>query len=344
MIAMHHIQLDFPQGVNAQGWIGVDFFFILSGFLMARHMYSHPLTGAADGAAIATETWRFILGKIKSFYKYLLMGAFVQLIVRFILIKHIAAPKILRQFLTSLPNFSLIFMGLVGNSSVGHYVGNTWYLSSMIIAMFILYPMLLKGKSFSTRILFPLLSVFGLALIYNNISFSAWKEWQGWTYWGNIRSVAELALGASLYELTDWLHRRDAQTQRSKWMKLLCTAVKYASLLVIVAFGAGIISKSDAVHVVLYCALFILLSFSGLSYTIPGNRFTSYCGKISLPIFIFHGIIRHSFNEAIPNHEIGLPGFFALVGLAVVLSVALMYLTDAVAALLKKRRRTGEAN
>lgn len=59
-----------------------------------------------------------------------------------------------------------IFMGL--SPSEGLIVKNAWwFLSSLLIAMFILYPFLLRNFRFASRYVFPLVSFLVLGYLYN---------------------------------------------------------------------------------------------------------------------------------------------------------------------------------
>lgn len=344
VVVFYHFNNNYTLGFFANGDIAVEFFFVLSGCLMASHVKNME-AGLRTWAEIADNTWIFIIKKAKSFFHYYLCVVLLNFFVRYILIRHISVVSACKSILQSIPTLTLTFMGLNRNS-MSLYVGNTWYLSAMLIAMFILYPLLLKSFAFSTKILFPLVSMFSLGYLYNTYgTITSWEKW-GVCYIGVLRAVAEIALGASLYNvfgiLSDRFGQRDCR--KRNLTKILFTVIKigcYAAVLTF-AFG-GIKGGKFTLHALFICSVGIGLSFANIGYTIPDSSFTRYLGRISLPIFIFHGFIRLTCRD-ITGTNVSLIPAMLLVGMSIVLSIVLMYATDFCAGKIKKAVRSPKAN
>ncbi len=345
IIVFYHFNASFQLGFFVNGYIGVEFFFIVSGFLMAKHVERNG-PGRKDLAFIADETWRYIIKKVGTFYCYYLSVIFLQVIVRFILIRHDGITTIFNRFLGSIPTFSLTFAGL-NMDSAALSVGNTWYLSAMLIAIFILFPFLLRHYHFSVKILFPLIALFVTGYLYGtNHSISNWIGWSGLVYFGVLRATAEMALGGSLFCLSSYLTEKNSWVvDTDKWTpKLLLTFVKLFCYAVVVLYAYGSIlgikvNKTFDLHALLFCALGILLSFSNVGFCIPDSKVTRYLSKISLPIFIFHGFIRWSCWDYIGHTDISKKLFAALIVMSLFASVGLMYLTDGVTMCLQRIRK-----
>ena len=338
-IVFYHFNSNYPRGFFVNGYIGVEFFFVVSGFLMAKHVEKKG-TEHADLGAIADETWNYVINKVKSFYMYYVSVIILQVVVQNILIKHERLMSIAYSFLSSIPTFTLSFMALNRND-VYLYVGNTWFLSALLISILILYPILLRNYKYATKIVFPMISLFVLGYQYaTNVSISVSKNWAGHVYYGVLRALAEMSLGGSLCALSSLLTKKwkELNTNRKR-IQILATLLKVFCYLVVIAFSYGNVfgrtfRPGFNLHALLFCSAGILLSFSNIGYCIPDCKTTRYLGKISLPIFIYHGFIRWTVLALVDSASTEV--FASLIIMSIVVSVGLMYMTDYVMLVLKK--------
>ena len=300
---------------------------------MAAHVDHKGLSGA-DFGQIADETWRFLINKVKKLYIYYVAAVLLQVIIRFVLIKHESFFAIIYRFLQGIPAFTLTFVDL--SPSEGLIAKNAWwFLSSLLIAMFILYPFLLRNFRFASRYVFPLVSFLVLGYLYNTKkSVSIIFEWSGFMYYGTLRALAEVALGGSLYSLTELMcgeNAREMQKRRPA-MKTILTICKLFCYILVIAFAYGNVfgmsfKPGFNLHALLFCSLGILLSFSNAGFCIPDNAITRLLGKLSLPIYIFHGNIT-SVLAGMFKSSASIRVFIACVIATLIGSIALMYLTD----------------
>lgn len=333
LIVFHHFNSNFSLGFFANGYIGVEFFFVVSGYLMTSHV-SKMNAGNRELGFVADETWHYLLKKVSSFYPYYFSVVLLQVIVRNILVNHNGIAQIGYNFLKSIPTFTLSFMAL-NESAVSLYVGNTWYLSAMLIAIFLLYPLLLWQYKFSVEIVFPFLSLFIIGFLFEtNKTLSYWANWSGLVYFGVLRAVAEMALGGCIFQLSVIMTIKKSHILYSNKTptKIIITLFKLFCYFVVIAFAWGSIfgeqfKQSFSLHALLFCSLGILLSFSKVGYCIPDGKVTRYLGKISLPIFIYHGFIRWTVWDYI-GHSISAKLFAFLIVMSLFASILLMYLTD----------------
>ena len=337
VIVFFHFNVNYDVGLFQYGYIGVEFFFVVTGYLMAGHVYRMN-ADSRDLGCIADETWRYILKKTRSFYSYYFFAILLQAVVRYLLLKGTSLTLLADKTLRSIPVFTLSFLGLDrGASSL--YVSNTWYLSAMLLSIFLLYPLLLRHYKFSVEILFPILSLFLLGYLYSTYkTIRGWEKWAGFVYFGMLRAVPEIAMGASLFQLSNTAAIKESPILRSEklLMKGLVTACKLFCYAVVLAFAQGSAFKENFnLHALLFCALGVMLSFSGAGYCIPDSKLTRYLGKISLPIFTFHGVIRLTLWDHI-GHKLPMPQYLALTVGTIIACVALMYVTDFLSTKLKQ--------
>ena len=116
-------------------------------------------------------------------------------------------------------------------------------------------------------------------------------------------------------------------------MKVFVTAVKIFCYGVVVLFSHGHIfgltfKNNFNLHCLFFCGAGILLSYSKVGYCISDYRLTRYLGKISLPIFIYHKMLRHTWVEYVGSESFSATYNAYMVSACIIVSVALMYITD----------------
>lgn len=326
-ILIHHFNAVFPANLLGNGYIGVEFFFLISGFLMAQHV-GRITRSSMTSTQIANSTWTYIIRKIGSFYPYYFLALMLRLILFYVIIDYQGLREIASVLLQSIPTFTLTVFGL--NFGCPFLYDSTfWYLSVMIISMFILYPMILKDRDTACKLLLPIISLFLLGYLYKTYGFvSPFADWTGFCYVGILRGIAQIALGASLSVLSDWLIHNQPRYlySRSVFVRICLTLVKLGCYGIVFLFAQGL--PIENIHVLLFLSIGILLSFSGIGYTIPDHRITRYLGKISLPIYIFHGLMRDAASKTLTSVMPSTSLVLVLSGASLILCVILMYLTD----------------
>ena len=349
VVVLYHFETgDFPFG-----GIGVEFFFTLSGLLMARH--AEKWSKASDGesknlALVADETWSFIKGKYRAFFKYYLCAFFINVIVRSIMINHVAAKTVAMRLLSSLPTLSLSFLAING-AKTSYYLQSTWFLSAMLIAMFVLYPILIRNYRYGVKIIFPILTLFLLGYEYTtNQTIITWNKWAGFTYFGILRAASEIAFGGVLYYVSTEITGNELLMQRAARPinRILLTLGKLFCYLVVLLYAhkTGFGLKFDSkfsLHALFFIGIGVLLSFSGLGWSVPDCKLTQYLGKISVPIYIFHLLLKHIWLDISGLEKVPAEYTWPLIIACVIASIVLMYVTDFLALGIQKLRAKRKA-
>ena len=126
------------SGVFLGGRLAVEGFFMISGYLMCRSIEKE----ASSGSGLAVSTVKFIWKKYKSLFFFLLPACILAYTV----------ISIYREtsFLDAIRRAPLLLFDIIPLNSTGikgeYVVGISWYLSSMFIALAILYPLAKKFK------------------------------------------------------------------------------------------------------------------------------------------------------------------------------------------------------
>ena len=175
--------------------------------------------------------------------------------------------------------------------STGLYIGSVngvvWYISSMLLIMAVLYPLIRKYKDIMIHIILPI----GALLAFGYLCQEAGTlrkpdQWMGWFTRGNPRAFAEIAIGAVCYPISQKLMNTPL-TKKGKW---LCTAIEWSIYLLIILFMQfGTSSKRDYFYV-LFLAVAVTVTFSGQTIDANwyNNRFCYWLGKFSLSIYLAH--------------------------------------------------------
>lgn len=161
------------------GSIFVEFFFIVSGYLMAQTAEKHQ-----HYQSLTEETITFLKRKINCFYPYLIFGFIVSLFAKSIH-QHQGFLQIIKNACKGIGELLLLkSTGLTGSL----FDSPMWYISAMILSMAILYPLVLKYGDFFKKILCPLIAFFLLGYLirkYNH--FRSPELWDGLFEKGMIR-------------------------------------------------------------------------------------------------------------------------------------------------------------
>ena len=319
MIMMLHFTKDniwpYEKFNFAGGGISVEFFFLVSGWLFAKSLDKVRTT-----EHIGTETIRFMRRKIGGIYPEYIVAWLESFIVVHVASHLLIPSKIVRDFLEGLAE--LLLLRNAGLGSV-RFIRGSWYISAMMLAMFVLFPIAVRNKERFFCIIAPLVFVFMTGI--NFTQFGKLRTLQGLALGfinsGLIRAFAEICLGCVCYQLSTKL----ASGNYSKKTRMLFSIIEmmcYLFTLLFIIYLDGHL-KEEGVKldfaVLLMLAAGVTISFSGISIWAEflNNPLSYFLGKISFPLFLGHGAII-LFLIAGPFHFEGLKNFgmFLLLALA----------------------------
>lgn len=296
------------NGTTNYGWIAVEFFFILSGIMMAQS--ASKILAEKKEINIGIETKNMMVKKIKGFLPYFIICLSIYPLYYFFRdgtvyfaqdwdLLFVDAPEgmyfnLADGILNQIPDYFLMMMG-------GFYVENgllnfaTWFLSALVIGLLIVYPLYLWKKDTSRFVIMPLLFIFCIGILINTVpSLDVHVPWLTVTYAGILRAVGEIALGAFCYELCIRLKNTDL----TKAGSALITVVKVLLVAVFLIWTfKGFPETRDFVMIFIIAAMLIIM-YSEKGLCIPrGNRICIFLGTFSLPLFLLHSPIQRLFED-----------------------------------------------
>lgn len=272
------------------GYIAVEFFFIVSGFYLAKKSLNEEYIKEK----IPTETINYILKKIKSIFPYIFL-AFIESIILKISISNQIKPN---EIINSIWN--LLLLREFGFRSI-LILPQLWYLSAMLICLFIMYPILKKYKEKFALLISPLIVIFGLGYLnYNWLGLDhAYQNWSIFTKTGIIRGFIEINIGAIIYVI----HRNLSNIEYTKIGKIFLTILGESLLICVLVIINYIDSPKHYDYIMLLfisLAILILTSEKTYDYKILSNNFFYYLEKLSMPIFINHILMINIVDNIYP--------------------------------------------
>ncbi len=265
--------------LSRRGYLGVEFFFLVAGWLMAKSVARQNAAGACESAG--EDTALFLWKKVKGLLPYHLSVcalAAISLALR-------APVEMPGTLLVRLPG--VLFLqntGMLGESNP--LIAMEWYLSAMLIAMALLYPLSRRWYRTTVCYLAPLTAIVLLGWMVHETGYlSGTREYLGFWLKGNWRAIAEIALGMSCYEVSQMLGRR-AWTQRQRFCLTAAEAVCY---LLSLGYMFSDLGTEYELLVLFLLTAAVTLSFSnaGVLTSAPfDNRLCAYLGAITLPLYL----------------------------------------------------------
>ncbi len=296
VIVIHHSK--YVIGSKADPLIGgslaVEFFFILSGYLMMMKIRKTEMLEVAgtekSPLSLGKETFRFIINKAKQLYPEMFIAWTIGFIVYQIAEPAGSLRKMIKALLTGFWECFFTTMSGLGDRGVN---GVVWYVSSMLIAMTVMYPLIRKYKDTMIWIVIPFSAVmiYGYMFISFNSPRGGGTPWLGWTYKGNLRAWADMGMGVMAYHLAEWLK----QLEFSKTGKKIIALTEWGIYILTFIYMTKNASNVDYLFILLLTAA-VSFSFSG-----QGSDFEIFdtpdvykFGRISMPLFLSHSFWAHN--------------------------------------------------
>lgn len=343
IIVLHHSYCLFGDEIFCfrYGSLAVEFFFIISGYFLASSVMRNQKP--YDKKTIGSETASFVFKKGYALIYYMMFSVVLKLIV-------LAATKGFKETILNKKIFLIITDVLFLNmSGIPAYKINApiWYISAMLLAMMVIYPLLRKNSDFFVSVISPLTAIFLYGFMMKHDTYLGSSDlWYSAVYKGVLRAFAGLALGCFVFKLS----------QSMKNQPLFCGGKKFtphilSALELIAMFGAvystykmGIDDiKFQPIVVMVFSFGFIICTSKAASISHMFKfKFFKYLGKLSTTIFICQAPViellkyANSEVESVVNFTKSFFGKCAITGALAALSVLFAVICLAICDPLKK--------
>lgn len=281
------------------GNIAVEFFFLLSGYLMAASVQKRAAQQPCTAVSLPQETASFVWRKIKAFWPELLVACSIGLCF-YAAAHHFHIREVGKAGLETLCS-NVLMLKMTGLTTNG-INGSTWYLSAMVLSCTLLYPLL---RRFGCTPVFGVLGLLMLGGLYayegEQYGFVYVYHWMGVTFKGNIRAFAELSIGASLYPLVLYLQTLKAD----KWFTYVLTAVKWCCCAAVAVYCIyDDYHYTGYVFIAIVALLVLCFSDHCADSKYYNHPLCLFLGKLSLPLYLSHYYYATDMHRLLPA---GLP-------------------------------------
>lgn len=288
LIVCHHTVF-FGNHKFLGGYIGVEFFYIVSGWLFARACYKKK----------NTDVFAFLYHKIKGFYPEFLIATITGFILMSLFDKDVHA-----HWLTNFVYWiSDVFLLQIWGFPTLSATGVSWFLSAMIGCLCILGPIGFSYPKLLSFYAFPIIiSIYGfLSINYGSLSPILQPVAGGLIRAGLLRAAADMLTGYLSYSLSTKLSSASLTPNKLNILGILEWGGYLTSLYLIFRMNGP--TQIDFL-IVLLLAVSITISFSQVTQT---NRIRGVLcdrlGRYSLNIYLSHGCIGLILGKlAMPQH------------------------------------------
>ena len=305
------------------GAIIVEFFFLVSGFLMAKKVFKliSQKGKRISGDELVLETWHFEKSKFLSFFPQHAV-AFVFVAIGYVLVKKYNLIQSISHLIKGVPTFFLTYMFGTATPKPEKVNPPIWYLSAMLIAMLFIYPFLRKYYRAVTRYAGPVLAVGIMAVIFwKTQSLDPVLKVIGFGYEGLLRAIAEMLMGCTAFEISRWL----AGKKLSPVLKGLLTVYEAAVFIGVIVFSFTNLKNSYDFLILVLMFTAVPITFSNQTYfgDLFNNKICYFLGKCSLSIYLVH-----MFPVFVAERYLKSVSGFIVVPLILVCTVLLSFFVD----------------
>ncbi len=266
----------------ANGKIGVEFFYLVSGWLMAKSSLKYR------DKPIIQSTKYFMYGKFMGVFPL----HFIAFTAEFIMLVFRHMPNLhekLVMLADTIPN--LFFLQKSGIQASRAIITPEWYIAAMLWMMLIIFPLILRFKDKFTKLACPLITVIVLGyLIHANGKLGGVERF----VFNDIvskpyaRAFAEMCGGAFCFEVSNKLKNMDFK----KADRVFLTVIEATCYILPVLYSFSKWSEKYELHIFYFLAVAVTLSFSTVTYS--GNLFNNslsiFLGKASLPLYLAQSV------------------------------------------------------
>lgn len=266
--------------------IGVEFFYIIMGIFMAQKIVNSPPTDEP----ISVSTIKYVLAKAKSFYVYFIPAFIIKTIITAIG-EHMSFLSVLDRIVISIPQ--LLFLNSFGFHPDTYdgaiYVPASWFLSSALIGLLIIYPLAKHNWQRFVNILAPLVVCFSAAYLYLNFgTILVHYDFKNGINVALLRTLMDLSLGCICFEISQKIGSKLSDHKIAKIIE--------CSLYLIVLFSTMVYTPTTVEFPMIIClAIAVTITISQMhKNSFFNNKFFYLLGRLSFPLYMIHCLVIQS--------------------------------------------------
>lgn len=290
IFALIILEFHMGTGIFPGGRLAVEGFYMISAFLMMKSIEKNKFP--EDNLGVSTA--RFTANKYIGLFPYLLPSVIISFALH-----SIVKERTLETLFSRLPLLIYEIIPLRALRFEGEYVlGISWYISAMLIALTILYPLCKKFKTTMTLIVCPVMS----AVIYGLLS-NTYEHLAVHTDYidglpinvGILRALAGSGLGIFLYEISKSITCKNIKVSGRVFFTIIEIAVFGYFLYTMHTHPKSIYDYT----LILATFIFLFIGLNGISFTsvIFNPKWSKPLGTASTLIVLNHYALIEFFKK-----------------------------------------------
>lgn len=287
IMLMHTWQKFADASFLHMGGYAVEFFFAVSGALMCASAAKAEEKEAR--ISLGKETMGFILRKIKKILLPYLVCFFMIFVMwmnvkgQVILLEE-GKAALINDIICMLPNLLLLSQsGILVDETL---VNISWYVSAMLIAMLLLYPLVRKYKQNFCLIAAPLVCLLGTGYLYCVVGkYKGIHNFLVFAPQGVWRALIGLCVGCVIYEFAAILREKNF-TKFSRILLGIAGIILFGLFIFIVQYGTA--KAGFFINILLFFWLSILFSKQNVGAKLFDNKISKILGEASLYLYFLH--------------------------------------------------------
>ena len=323
VICLYHYRAQISKTFLPSGYLAVEFFFIISGYLLAKSVLSSIQSMDTNHSSPEIDTLRFFWKKIKRLWPHYTLSLCISIMISVLFLKRYSFIHVLRF---GVPEFFMLQMSGLSNVD---FTGNAadWYVSSLILASFICYYLCRKNFKLFCYIASPVIALSCYTYLYHTFGhLGSVRSYRLNMYSGTIRAFAGICLGCMCFALVKFINKNFKITKKGAFIfsivDLFCIA------LIIFRFSDEWKTSKDFLMLPIFLLLIINIFIDGrgsIVQKILDAPYSMKLGKISYAIFLNHTIIRDVFKRIEISHEVKTILYLSIV---IIVSILTTYIID----------------
>ena len=281
------------------GYLGVEFFFMVSGFFLAKQLDDTEKT-----ADVVQQSLGILLRKIKKLYPAFFIS-FIAYTMWWIYAQQFGTVVNFIDYLFE-NIYSLLLLNGLGIPNTKAFAGNMWYLSSLVIATYFFVFLALKLKDTFFGFIIPFVCTVCFAYTgYLHGSLSVQELWIGCFYGGVWRGFCELCMGGGYYLITKYIF-----LPRNIFVNVVCGVLELFSLWGLFrCFNKGFSPEDFKVLIYFGILIFCTHKQRGLMHFVCSLKIANpfvWLGQITYEMYLIHLIFTSLLTMRFPNRSLKL--------------------------------------
>ena len=305
-IVFFHFQRYIKNGYVETGYLGVDFFFMLSGIFLGKKLKKDKEQHKKESIneTLITSN-KYFFSRIFSIYPFYFAATVFFFIIK-ILFEQFSFISGLFYCISD-----FLFLQIFGFPSIS-YTGTLWFLAALFFSIYVLYPIIRRYYDIYVKYLSLPIILLNIGYIFRTCgSMNTPPFFDNYLLnLGILRAIAMITIGILLEELSDMIKA----TQISKSGIFILTIAEFLSYTFVFLYMIFISKNSFSGNfdfiAVGFIGLGLLLTISERSYFYNkfNNHFSLFLGKSSMILFMTHYYWVHniSFVQKILFEKIGI--------------------------------------